>query len=79
MTTNNTIELKEEKSNEEIYFKKLRNLFFTLYELESELSNAQADEKISIDMDEYEYRSVLIDRIKDINLKISTLISTTNE
>lgn len=64
-------------SNEDRFFSRLRNHYFSLYEIEQELSAAQNPKKVTMSIDEYDYLESLKTRQTDHNNKIKELINET--
>jgi hypothetical protein len=62
-------------TNEERILSRLKNLYFSLYEIEQELSAAQNPRRISISYEENEYLETLKSRKIDQTNKIKELIN----
>ena len=77
MNDNKKIEKVVVDNSDEINYKKLRNLFFTLYELQNERNMFDINEFERVDIDMKEYLDVLNYRIKELENNIKTILTTT--
>lgn len=57
-------------------FTRLKSLYFSLYEIEVEISQNNNSKKFIIGVDEYDYRQSLKDRQLDIKTKITNLVKS---
>jgi len=73
--SNKKIEKVVVDNSDEINYKKLKNLFFNLYELKSEKNMFDIDD-IVIDIEIKEYIDTLNNRIKELENKIKTILTT---
>jgi hypothetical protein len=64
-------------TNEDRYFSKLKNLYFSLYEINQELSAAQSPKKFTMSYEENEYLEILRSRQSDQTNKIKELLNGT--
>lgn len=60
--------------SDERLFKRLKNYFYSLYEINQELSAAQSTKKVTIFNDEYDYLESLKSRQTDQTNKIKDLL-----
>lgn len=60
--------------SEERYFKRLKNHYYSLYEIEQELSIAKNQKKVTISFNEYDYLESLESRQIDQTNKIKELL-----
>lgn len=74
--SNKKIEKVVVDNSDEINYKKLKNLFFNLYELQNEKNMFDINEFERIDIDMKEYLDVLNFRIKELENKIKTILTT---
>lgn len=63
------------KASEQLrLFTRLRSKFFSLYEVEKEISEGNSNPKITITSDEYDYRQSLKDRQETLKSDINKLL-----
>jgi len=74
--SNKKIEKVVVDNSDEINYKKLKNLFFNLYELQNEKNMFDINEFERIDIDMKEYLDILNFRIKELENKIKTILTT---
>lgn len=60
--------------SEERYFKRLKNYYYSLYEIEQELSVVKNQKKVTISSNEYDYLESLESRQIDQTSKIKELL-----
>lgn len=73
--SNKKIEKTVVDNSDEVNYKKLKSLFFNLYELKSEKNMFDIDD-IVIDIEIKEYIDTLNNRIKELENKIKTILTT---